>query len=44
MKLDGEPPLPYDAPPMDIPGGPHNLMIVSPDVGAWFVPDSWRSA
>ncbi|MBV1834826.1 ribose-phosphate pyrophosphokinase [Novacetimonas pomaceti] len=28
-----EAPLPYDAPEMNIPGGPHNLMIVSPDVG-----------
>ncbi|RFD19920.1 ribose-phosphate pyrophosphokinase [Komagataeibacter melaceti] len=33
MKLEGEPRLSYEAPPMDIPGGAHNLMIVSPDVG-----------
>jgi len=28
-----EAPLPYEAPELNIPGGPHNLMIVSPDVG-----------
>ncbi|MBE7620366.1 ribose-phosphate pyrophosphokinase [Gluconacetobacter entanii] len=32
-RMGQEAPLPYEAPDLNIPGGPHNLMIVSPDVG-----------